>query len=83
MNSEPVKETKTTKKQPEKWQKFASQKLKPIMTQREKDEIEMKRVKTTFKNSEFKRNLRDGTNADQAHLMPALIPVPKTFIDKE
>lgn len=52
------------------------------MTQQEKDQIEMDRLKKTYKESNFSKNLREGTNADQAHLMPALIPVPKTFVDE-
>lgn len=57
-------------------------KRKVNMTQQEKDQIEMNRLKKTYKESNFSKNLRVGTNADQAHLMPALIPVPKTFIDE-
>ena len=52
------------------------------MTQQEKDQIEMDKLKKTYKESNFSKNLREGTNADQAHLMPALIPVPKTFVDE-
>ena len=52
------------------------------MTQQEKDQIEMNKLKKTYRESNFSKNLREGTNADQAHLMPALIPVPKTFVDE-
>ena len=49
-------------------------------TEREKDLMEMKKTKKAFKEAGMGMHIRDGGN-DQAnlHLMPALIPVPKTF----
>ena len=49
-------------------------------TEREKDLMEMKKVKKAFREAGMGQHIRDGGN-DQAnlHLMPALIPVPKTF----
>ncbi len=56
--------------------------LKYTPTPDEKDKIEMNIVKKAFIGAGYKTHIRDGGN-EQAnlHLMPALIPIPKSFAE--
>jgi len=53
---------KTSKKKINPWDRFSDSQIKYKMTQQEQDKIEMGKIKKTFKNSGFSRNLRAGTN---------------------
>jgi hypothetical protein len=54
---------KSVKKPQNKWEMYSKETLKHALTQREKDNINMKKIKDSFRESEFKHNLRDGTNS--------------------